>query len=272
MKKIIGVYFIKNKVTGKFYVGHSINILNRFVRHRRDLNLNIHHCAYLQRAWNKYGSKNFKFSICKVCNTEEESINLEQYYIDNFKDRLYNTSYSANYGGDMTSNHPNKEIIIAKRKDSLKITLSKMSKEERISKYAKNGCKNGMYGKKMTKEQREYLSKLYTGRKSEYKGMTYEERYGEDKAKEIKENLSKKAKSRVFGKNNPFYRKTHTEETKKIMSEKKKGNIPANRRKVLVGNNSYDSLAHCGKAFGISPATVLNRIKSKNYPEFKYAD
>ena len=62
---MIGVYFIKNKINGKFYVGHSIDIKYRFRRHLYELKRNIHHCQYLQRAWNKYGEENYEFIIYK---------------------------------------------------------------------------------------------------------------------------------------------------------------------------------------------------------------
>lgn len=47
MKKITGVYIIKNKVTNKFYVGHSIDINKRFNAHKSYLKRGIHHCIYL---------------------------------------------------------------------------------------------------------------------------------------------------------------------------------------------------------------------------------
>ena len=96
MQKIIGVYFILNKITNNFYVGHSINIYSRFRAHKSYLNRGIHHCIYLQRAWNKYQEDNFEFIIFKECKTEKESIELEQYFIDNYKYILYNTSNDAN--------------------------------------------------------------------------------------------------------------------------------------------------------------------------------
>lgn len=96
MNKITGVYIIKNKITNKFYVGHSIDINKRFNAHKSYLKRGIHYCVYLQRSWNKYGEDNFEFIIIKDSLSEEESIILEQYYIDNFKAHIYNTGDYAN--------------------------------------------------------------------------------------------------------------------------------------------------------------------------------
>ena len=103
MEKLIGVYIIKNKITNKFYVGHSVDIYQRFNSHKSYLKRGIHHCIYLQRAWDKYGEDNFDFIIIKLYNSELDSIELEQYYINNFKDSLYNVADNANFGGDLLS-------------------------------------------------------------------------------------------------------------------------------------------------------------------------
>lgn len=63
MKTQIGVYFIRNKINNKFYVGHSIDISKRFLAHKSYLNRGLHHSTYLQRAWDKYGAENFEFGI-----------------------------------------------------------------------------------------------------------------------------------------------------------------------------------------------------------------
>ena len=58
-----GVYMIKNKVNGKFYIGSSVDIAYRWARHKRQLRNGNHHSIHLQRAWDKYGEASFDFSI-----------------------------------------------------------------------------------------------------------------------------------------------------------------------------------------------------------------
>lgn len=60
---MIGVYAIKNKITGKMYIGESTNITSRWKTHKQDLNNNTHHSYKLQKEWNEYGESSFQFRI-----------------------------------------------------------------------------------------------------------------------------------------------------------------------------------------------------------------
>ena len=68
MLKKCEVYKITNKINGKFYIGSSINITDRELRHKSDLSCGTHHSKHLQRAYDKYGKENFKFEILELCN------------------------------------------------------------------------------------------------------------------------------------------------------------------------------------------------------------
>ena len=48
---MIGVYKILNKITGKFYIGSSVDIENRFKQHKADLNTGVHNNKYLQNVF-----------------------------------------------------------------------------------------------------------------------------------------------------------------------------------------------------------------------------
>ena len=87
---ISGIYQIKNIVSGKIYIGSSVNILHRWEIHKSDLNNNKHHSIVLQRAWNKYGAGAFEFSILETCFIFA-LIFREQYYIDKLNPK-YNMS------------------------------------------------------------------------------------------------------------------------------------------------------------------------------------
>lgn len=91
-KKICGVYKITNLVNGKFYIGSSNNIEHRWKEHISDLSNGVHINSYLQNAWNKYGSNNFKFEILEECE-ENVQFQKEQEYLDKlspFDTRGYN--------------------------------------------------------------------------------------------------------------------------------------------------------------------------------------
>jgi len=78
--KLCGIYMIENHITGKKYIGQSVNISKRFKNHIYELLKNIHPNSHLQRAWNFYGQNSFSFEILCECKPEELD-NKEIYYI-----------------------------------------------------------------------------------------------------------------------------------------------------------------------------------------------
>ena len=107
--KIHGIYSISNKINGKSYIGSSCDIIRRWRHHKQNLNKGIHHCIYLQRAWNKYGKNNFVFHIEAKC-TKDNLISLEQSFLDKAKlnrKQYYNSTYHA--GGQEPKNVTKKQ-------------------------------------------------------------------------------------------------------------------------------------------------------------------
>lgn len=97
-----GIYKIVNKVNGKYYVGSSVNIKQRWKTHIYQLNKGIHNNPKLQFAWNKYGKETFIFEIVETVSVELLE-KIEQSYLNiikndyiNQKDTHYNISYDSN--------------------------------------------------------------------------------------------------------------------------------------------------------------------------------
>lgn len=80
-----GVYAITNNVNGLQYVGSALNFSNRWKQHRFHLNRGTHHNEHLSRAWTKYGSGAFTFSILEVVNDVVCLLEREQWYLDTLK-------------------------------------------------------------------------------------------------------------------------------------------------------------------------------------------
>ena len=99
LNKRPGVYVIQNLVNDKKYIGSSSNAKNRMKIHLNELRKGIHNNTHLQRAWNKYGEKAFKFNIILYCHKEDLLV-YEQYYINLFRVALdkygYNKCPNAN--------------------------------------------------------------------------------------------------------------------------------------------------------------------------------
>lgn len=96
-KLVVGIYFITNKITGKKYVGSSVNIFERWQAHVRELTRGTHHSAPLQRAWQKHGPNSFIFTIRRLC-LEDSMLDLEQKFLDKENAKApfgYNVSLSA---------------------------------------------------------------------------------------------------------------------------------------------------------------------------------
>lgn len=81
--KLCGIYKITNKINNKMYIGQSKDIINRWDKHKNELNSNKHKNDYLQKSWNKYGEENFDFEIIVLCEPAELN-RLEKHYIDKY--------------------------------------------------------------------------------------------------------------------------------------------------------------------------------------------
>jgi group I intron endonuclease len=95
----VGVYAIVHIVSRKFYIGSSINVEKRLIRHRSKLNHGKHHCQHLQNAWIKHGSDAFNFFLMRATKSDQECRDLEQAVLDTFFDCAYNSKNSAVGGG-----------------------------------------------------------------------------------------------------------------------------------------------------------------------------
>lgn len=234
---MIGIYEIKNKLTGKSYIGSSKQIQKRWEQHLQALEKGSHHSVLLQRAWTKYGKDCFEFTIKEEC-TKEQLLEREQHYL-NFKPQ-YNIGFQAS-GGDNISNHPNRDEIIERRVQTSKNSLKKLSKEDRKRVYGKEKESNPNW----------------KGGKTFCKCGT---RINSTAGSCIK------CVDRV-GENNPFYNKQHTEETKQILREHAANRTakPSNTKKVIVEGVEYLSANEASKAFNISRSLVNYRCNSEKY-------
>lgn len=78
---ISGVYQIKNKISGRYYIGSAKDFVKRFMAHLNELVCNTHCNKKLQNDWNKHGYENYEFSVLETCSPENRFI-LEQRYLD----------------------------------------------------------------------------------------------------------------------------------------------------------------------------------------------
>lgn len=181
MKK--GIYIIKNKVNSKVYIGQSKKLRQRYSDHIRKIKAGTHHNEILQRAFEKYGIDSFEYSILEEVSDDILLNEREKYWIDF-------------YGGINCEDVYNlKDPLLSDYSDYVKSKLSKSN----------SGENNPNYGHEWTEEMKQKASELRIGK-------TWEERFGEEKAKAAKEKLSNANKGRK-----------HSEETKQKLRELNSG-------------------------------------------------
>jgi group I intron endonuclease len=87
-----GIYKITCLPVGKYYIGSSLNIEGRFLKHKSDLRCQKHGNQYLQKAWNKHGAASFTFEILEACDPAVRLV-VEQSYLDAVED--WSTVFNA---------------------------------------------------------------------------------------------------------------------------------------------------------------------------------
>jgi len=241
-KTMSGIYIIKNKINGKFYVGSSDDIRHRWYEHVYKLRKNKHNNPHFQNAWNKYGENNFEFLIVEKCNKDELLIK-EQYYISKlqpFKKNGYNICDTAG-GGDNITHNPNKEAFI----DKMKI----------INK----GEGNGMFGKTHNENTIKLMEEKSVGR---YTLDWFIERNGqiEGERKFQERNVALRSRDINYSYDNKMTGKKRgpmSEEIKKRISERKHHLkvIRNDLHKDILSNNF--TIPQLESKYGTSKATIL---------------
>lgn len=79
-----GIYAITCTISGKIYVGSSVDIPRRWAAHRKALRCGTHHSILLQRAWDKYGELSFKFEILEHIEDRSRLVSTEQKWLDSY--------------------------------------------------------------------------------------------------------------------------------------------------------------------------------------------
>lgn len=94
--RIPAIYIIVNLKTNKVYIGQTSDIHRRQKDHIKSLTKGNHRNRYLQRAWNKYGEKAFKFKVLEYCSIEKLD-EREQHFLDIYipKGICYNIALDA---------------------------------------------------------------------------------------------------------------------------------------------------------------------------------
>lgn len=138
--RFMGVYYIQNCASNKFYVGSSFDVYSRIKSHLNLLQRNCHTNIHMQRSYNKHGQYKFAWGICEEVFDLDQLLVVEQLWIDVMGDYNICTEAGSTRGYVATEE-----------------TRAKMSA-------ARLGSSNPMYGTKRP-EIGDIFRKLHTGSK-----------------------------------------------------------------------------------------------------------
>lgn len=253
------IYKLVNNIDNRVYIGQSKNIKERFNRHINSLKNNYHHNIHLQRFYNLHKDMiELSYEIIFESNDKCIIDEYEEYYILESYDYNFNISKNAT-GGDLISYHPNRDEIVNKIKNSTIMRNSRLSKDEKLKRWSKKGNLNNNYKHGNT------LIEIFCDSCNKKLNTSYVEN---------KTYLCTScfAKTKV-GAKNPFYGKKHTDEYKRLASEKRKG-IPNNRdnKQVEIDGIIYRSHTDAAKFLKCAVATISNRIRSDKFQNYKNID
>lgn len=94
---MIGIYKITNQINHRVYIGQSVNIKQRWRKHKYDAQTcNKNYDYPLYKAFRKYGIENFKFEIVEQCSVNELN-DREKYWIAYYGSNI--KGYNQTEGG-----------------------------------------------------------------------------------------------------------------------------------------------------------------------------
>ena len=231
------MYYMKNEVTNKRYIGQTTKTVNeRLSKHFTEAKYKGNN-THLNNSIRKYGRENFTIhEFHTIYNQKQWALDgLETHYIAKYhtQDPMY--GYNIAPGGKGGKHAPETLEKIKQSNIKAKAHLKGKPISEQHRKNISKGLMNHVHseetkqkmaqshkGKKLSEETKEKLSKLNTGENHPF--------YGKKHSESTLKKMSESAK----GNKNPFHGKHHTDASKKLMSEANKGipNTQEQKRKI----------------------------------------
>jgi group I intron endonuclease len=149
-----GIYTITNLIDNKIYLGYTFYFNKRRSDHFDALRRNTHPNIYLQRAFNKYGTDNFKFEILVEC--KKDFLSSEEHYWATIL-----KVHDDRYGYNLRPTHPYGRVghsTETKKKMSINRKGKGRKKGYMVSEETKRKIGNIHRGKIVSKEVREKMS------------------------------------------------------------------------------------------------------------------
>lgn len=199
------IYCIKNKINNKVYIGYtSKTIQERFLKHIKNAENKINRRLY--DSMNHHGFDNFEIIEIDECDDKSKAEEMESWYIYIFKSKEPDRGYNMTWGGD--GGH----------------TLAQWSEEDRKKLYqrqAENRKRNSLekYGVTSPTKIKEVRDKISKSRKGKIISDEIRKKISDSHKK-----LGTKPPTPSWAnETHPFFGKKHTKESKKKISDARRG-------------------------------------------------
>jgi group I intron endonuclease len=159
------IYKIENIINGKVYIGQTIYPTKRKNDHFAKLKSNIHYNIHLQRAFNKYGESNFKFTVLNYSTNKTTLDKLEEDYIIRYNTLNDNYGYNLKHGGAKGKLSSESCLKLSESRKGIVFSKEHREKLSKVNKGKKHSLKTR---EKMSKSRIGKLHPFY-GKKHSYK-------------------------------------------------------------------------------------------------------
>mgnify|MGYP001591939297 CR=1 FL=1 len=230
---IIGIYGVIHRPTGRWYVGRSLDIIKRWRGHRTSARNKPSSPFY--EALRSYPADEFLWVVLQTCNADEMNT-LEEVWI--LKLGAFNRGYNCTSGGDST---PSDRQEIRKK----------------MSDAQKRRTDRPFLGKQHSESSRLLIKQAAQQRGPEWRRRISESNKGRKCSLELRAQMSAARRGLFGGKNNGFFGKTHSIETRARMS--------ASQRKNVFQNNphSKDGLKEATESAVMAKIKVIKESNSR---------
>ena len=272
--RFMGVYYIQNLVTNKFYIGSSADVYSRIKSHLNMLQRGVHSNIHLQRSYNKHGQDKFAWGVCEEVFDIDQLLAVEQTWIDVMGDYNICTEAGSTRGYKATEetraklsavkSRINNPMYGTKRPEVGEI-FRKLHTGKVLSEEHKRKCSEALKGNRGPWDNPESVAKIieaarasYTGRKhsDETRAKVSAAGMGRVVSEETREKMRVKSTGRV-----------HSEDTRAKMSASMSGTPKTlsddeRQRRRIAAASIYSKLTDEQKTARVQKMLETKRLKA----------
>ena len=272
--RFMGVYYIQNLVTNRFYIGSSADVYSRIKSHLNMLQRGVHSNIHLQRSYNKHGQDKFAWGVCEEVFDIDQLLVVEQTWIDVMGDYNICTEAGSTRGYKATEetraklkilNSGSNNPMYGTKRPEIGEIFRKLHTGKVLSEEHKRKCSEALKGKRGPWDNPESVAKIIeavrlasTGRKhsDETRAKVSAAGMGRVVSEETREKIRVKSTGRV-----------HSDDTRAKMSASMSGTPKTlsddeRQRRRIAAASIYSKLTDEQKAARVQKMLETKRLKA----------